>query len=111
LCRLTLERLQLLGTAALLIVGLFACSAIKYGRADYPIDHNLRYLLAAVAAALRGRTDLASVLQYLDAVQDICPSCGSAVFPDELQEVIARDQTKATAIGTPQRHADMLQGA
>jgi hypothetical protein len=53
--------------------------------ADCPIDHNLRYLLAAVAA-FRGRPDLASVLQNLD-----------AAFPDELQQVVARDQAEATA--------------
>ena len=68
--------------------------------ADCPIDHNLRYLLATVAA-FRGRTDLASVLQDLDAIQQTCPSCGSAVFPDELQQVIARDQAEATTSGAP----------
>ncbi len=49
-------------------------SALTHGLAlalerlsDCPIDHTLRYLLAAVAA-LRGRADLASALQNLDAV-------------------------------------------
>jgi hypothetical protein len=37
---------------------------------DCPIDVTLRYLLAAVAA-FRGRTDLASVLQDLDAIEVI----------------------------------------
>jgi hypothetical protein len=58
---------------------------------DCPIDHTLRYLLAAVAA-LRGRADLASALQNLDAVSGECHVCGSDVFPDELQEVIRRDR-------------------
>jgi hypothetical protein len=62
--------------------------------ADCPIDNTLRYLLAAVAA-FRGRTDLASVLQDLDAIQDDCPACGAVVFPQELQNVIERDQAEA----------------
>jgi hypothetical protein len=59
--------------------------------ADCPVDHSLRYLLAAVSA-FRGRRDLASVLQDLDTIQETCPSCGSAVFPAELQRVVERDQ-------------------
>jgi hypothetical protein len=55
-----------------------------------PVDHSLRYLLAAVAA-FRGRADLASVLQDMDAVQEACPSCGTSVFPVELQRVVERD--------------------
>jgi hypothetical protein len=61
---------------------------------DCPIDVTLRYLLAAVAA-FRGRTDLASLLQDLDAIQDDCPACGAVVFPQELQHVIERDQAEA----------------
>lgn len=57
---------------------------------DCPTDHELRYLLGTVAA-LRGRTDLAAVLQNLDAVSTACPGCGSEVFPHELQEVVSRD--------------------
>jgi hypothetical protein len=59
--------------------------------ADCPVDHSLRYLLAAVAA-FRGRADLASVLQDLDTIQETCPSCGSAVFPAELRRVVEGDQ-------------------
>ena len=58
---------------------------------DAPIDHSLRYLLAAVAA-FRGRTDLAGALGNLDAIQEPCPSCGTVVFPSELQHIIERDQ-------------------
>ncbi len=61
--------------------------------AECPLDHTLRYLLAAVAA-FRGRADLASVLQDLDAVSGDCDACGSDVFPDELQAVIRRDQAE-----------------
>ncbi|MEO6412137.1 MAG: hypothetical protein ABIO48_06075 [Pedococcus sp.] len=63
--------------------------------ADVRVDHNLRYLLAAVAA-FRGRTDLAGALANLDAIQEPCPSCGTVVFPSELQQIIERDQA-----GTP----------
>ena len=48
------------------------------------------YLLAAVAA-FRGRSDLASALQNLDAIQEACPECGTVVFPDELQQIHTRD--------------------
>ena len=50
----------------------------------------LRYLLASVAA-MRGRTDLAAVLQDLDAIQEPCETCGTVVHPSELQAVIDRD--------------------
>lgn len=60
--------------------------------ADCPIDHSLRYLLAAVAA-FRGRRDLAAVLQELDTIEGTCASCGSAVFPAELQQVTGNDET------------------
>lgn len=60
---------------------------------DSPIDHNLRYLLAAVAA-FRGRTDLAGALGNLDAIQEPCPSCGTVVFPSELQHIIERDHAE-----------------
>jgi hypothetical protein len=59
--------------------------------ADCPVDHNLRYLLAAVAS-FRGRTDLAGVLENLDAIQEPCPSCGTVVFPSELQQVINQER-------------------
>jgi hypothetical protein len=62
--------------------------------ADCPIDNTMRYLLGAVAA-FRGRTDLASVLEELDAIQDDCPACGAVVFPQELQHEIERDRTEA----------------
>lgn len=52
---------------------------------------DLRYLLGAVAA-LRGRTDLAAILQDLDAIQESCPSCGTVVHPSELQAAIDRDR-------------------
>ena len=52
---------------------------------------DLRYLLATVAA-LRGRPDLACVLQDLDAIQEPCPTCGTVVHPSELEAVIDRDQ-------------------
>lgn len=75
-------------------------SALTHGLAlalerlsDCPIDHTLRYLLAAVAA-LRGRADLASALQNLDAVSGECHVCGADVFPHELQEVIWRDRAE-----------------
>lgn len=64
--------------------------------ADCPLDHSLRYLLAAVAA-FRGRDDLALVLQDLDTIQETCPSCRSDVFPAELQKVIERDQNTGGA--------------
>jgi hypothetical protein len=64
---------------------------------DCPLDVTLRYLLAAVAA-FRGRTDLASLLQDLDAIQDDCPACGAVVFPQELQQVIERDQAEADRV-------------
>lgn len=63
---------------------------------DCPVDHNLRYLLGAVAA-FRGRTDLAGALGNPDAIQEPCPSCGTVVFPTELQQVIERDQGEALA--------------
>lgn len=53
---------------------------------------DLRYLLASVAA-LRGRTDLAEVLQDLDAIQDSCPSCGTVVHPSMLEAVVERDRS------------------
>ena len=59
--------------------------------ASCPVGPYLRYLMAAVAA-FRGRADLAVALQDLDAIQDDCPSCGTVVFPAELQQVIAREQ-------------------
>jgi hypothetical protein len=58
--------------------------------ADCPVGHELRYLLAAVAA-FRGRSDLASALQNLDAIQEACPECGTVVFPAELQQIHMRD--------------------
>jgi len=54
-------------------------------------NSELRYLLASVAA-MRGRTDLAEVLQDLDAIQEPCETCGTVVHPSELQAVIDRDQ-------------------
>jgi len=51
----------------------------------------LRYLLATVAA-MRGRTDLAEVLQDLDAIQEPCPTCGTVVHPSELRAAIERDR-------------------
>jgi len=54
-------------------------------------DADLRYLLGSVAA-MRGRTDLAEVLQNLDAVQEPCPTCGTVVFSSELQQAIDRDR-------------------
>ena len=60
---------------------------------DGPTDHHLRYLLAAVAA-FRGRTDLAGALANLDAIQEPCPSCGTVVFPSELQQIVGRDRTE-----------------
>ncbi len=62
---------------------------------DGPIDHHLRYLLAAVTA-FRGRTDLAGALGNLDAIQEPCPSCGTVVYPSELQRIVERDQTETT---------------
>lgn len=59
--------------------------------ADCPVGPYLRYLLAAVAA-FRGRADLATALQDLDAIQDDCPTCGTVVFPAELQRIIARER-------------------
>jgi hypothetical protein len=53
---------------------------------------DLRYLLASVAA-MRGRTDLASVLQNLDAIQESCGTCGTVVYPSELQAAIERDRS------------------
>jgi hypothetical protein len=71
---------------------LLDAQALAFARLpDCPVDHSLRYLLAAVAA-FRGRADLASVLQDMDAVQEACPSCGTSVFPVELQRVVERDQ-------------------
>jgi hypothetical protein len=61
---------------------------------DCAIDHELRYLLGAVAA-FRSRADLASVLQDLDAIEDVCPSCGTVVFSGDLQQVINRDRREA----------------
>ena len=58
--------------------------------ADCPAGHELRYLLAAVAA-FRGRSDLASAMQNLDAIQEECPECGTVVFPSELQQIVERD--------------------
>ena len=53
---------------------------------------DLRYLLATVAA-MRGRTDLAEVLQDLDAIQEPCPTCGTVVHPSLLQAAIERDRS------------------
>lgn len=53
---------------------------------------NLRYLLASVAA-MRGRTDLAQVLQDLDAIQEPCPTCETVVHPSALEAVVDRDQS------------------
>jgi hypothetical protein len=53
---------------------------------------DLRYLLASVAA-MRGRTDLAEVLQDLDAIQEPCTTCGTVVHPSALEAVIERDQS------------------
>ena len=55
-------------------------------------DADLRYLLATVAA-LRGRTDLAEVLQDLDAIQETCPTCGTVVHPSQLQASVDRDRS------------------
>ena len=55
-------------------------------------DADLRYLLASVAA-MRGRTDLAAVLQDLDAIQDPCPTCGTVVRPSALQAAVERDHS------------------
>jgi hypothetical protein len=55
-------------------------------------DAHLRYLLASVAA-MRGRTDLAEVLQDLDAIQEPCPTCGTVVHPSHLQAAIERDRS------------------
>ena len=55
-------------------------------------DADLRYLLASVAA-MRGRTDLAEVLQDLDAIQEPCTTCGTVVHPSLLQAVIERDRS------------------
>lgn len=73
-------------------------SAVRDGQAlaltrlaDSPVEHSLRYLLAAVAA-FRGRRDLAAVLQDLDTIEGTCASCGSAVFPAELQRVVENDE-------------------
>jgi hypothetical protein len=59
--------------------------------ADCPDDETLRYLLATVAA-LRGRDDLAEVLQNIETVSAECPECGGETWPDDLQAVTARDQ-------------------
>jgi hypothetical protein len=64
--------------------------------ADCPIDHRLRYMLAAVAA-FRGRVDLADALANVDAIQEPCSSCGTVVFPSELQRVVELDQEAASA--------------
>lgn len=53
---------------------------------------DLRYLLASVAA-MRGRTDLAEVLQDLDAIQETCESCGTVVHPSQLQAAVERDRS------------------
>src|SRR6476620_3027303 len=55
-------------------------------------NEDLRYLLASVAA-MRGRTDLASVLQDLGAIQESCSTCGTVVFPSELQAAMDRDRS------------------
>ena len=55
-------------------------------------NEDLRYLLASVAA-MRGRTDLASVLQDLGAIQEPCSTCGTVVFPSELQAAMDRDRS------------------
>jgi hypothetical protein len=55
-------------------------------------DADLRYLLASVAA-MRGRPDLAEVLQDLDAIQEPCPTCGTIVYPSLLQAAIERDRS------------------
>jgi hypothetical protein len=59
--------------------------------ADCPSGHELRYLLSAVAA-FRDRTDLASALQNVDAIQEPCPACGHVVFPSELQRIVQSEQ-------------------
>ena len=53
-------------------------------------DETLRYLLGSVAA-LRGRTELAALLQDVDAVTGECPECGADVYPAELQRVVEED--------------------
>jgi hypothetical protein len=42
---------------------------------------------------MRGRPDLAEVLQDLDAIQDPCPTCGTVVHPSMLEAVVARDRS------------------
>lgn len=64
---------------------------------DCPTDHNLRYLLAALAA-FQGRADLASILVDLDVIQEPCPSCGTVVFPEDLQRVTVRDARVAPGV-------------
>ena len=59
---------------------------------NYTTDADLRYLLASVAA-MRGRTDLAEVLQDLDAIQETCPTCGTVVHPSALEAAVDRDRT------------------
>jgi hypothetical protein len=59
---------------------------------DCHSGHELRYLLSAVAA-YRERTDLASALQNVDAIQEPCPACGHVVFPSELQRIVHAEQT------------------
>lgn len=53
---------------------------------------DLRYLLASVAA-MRGRTDLAEVLQDLDAIQEPCETCGTVVHPSQLRAAVERDRS------------------
>ena len=53
---------------------------------------DLRSLLASVAA-MRGRTDLAEVLQDLDAIQEPCTACGTVVHPSDLQAVVEQDRS------------------
>jgi hypothetical protein len=53
---------------------------------------DLRYLLASVAA-MRGRTDLAELLQDLDAIQEPCTTCGTVVYPSDLQAAVERDRS------------------
>ena len=71
--------------------------ALALGRLENcTTDADLRYLLASVAA-MRGRTDLAEVLQDLDAIQEPCTTCGTVVYPSLLQAVIERDRSSRTA--------------
>lgn len=57
---------------------------------DCSTDHNIRYLLGAVAA-FQARADLASVLVDLDIIEEPCPRCGTLVSPRDLQRVVQHD--------------------